>query len=41
MWVNQPDYQYLAVVPLAISLMLFLQQRDIDEMNKLIEKEDE
>lgn len=40
-WVNQPDYQYFAIVPLAISLMLFLQQRDIDEMNKHIEKEDE
>lgn len=40
-WVNQPDYQYFAVVPLAISLVLFLQQRDIDEMNKPIEKEDE
>ena len=40
-WVNYPDYQYFAIIPLIISLILFLQQRDIHEMNKPIEKEDE
>lgn len=40
-WVNHPDYQYFAIVPLIISLILFLQQRDRDEMENSIEKEDE
>lgn len=39
-WTSE-EYKYLAIVPLAISLILFLQQRDRDEMDKLIEKEDE
>jgi len=40
-WVNHEDYKYFTILPLLISLMLFLQQRDIDEMKNFTEKDDE
>jgi len=40
-WVNYSDYKYWAILPLLISLTLFLQQRDKDEMENFSEKDDE
>jgi len=40
-WVNGEDYKYFAIISFLLSLMVFLQQRDIEESNNFTEKEDE
>jgi hypothetical protein len=40
-WVNSEDYKYFAIISFLLSLIVFLQQRDIEESNNFTEKEDE